>query len=56
MSDDITIPRHVYNSLQRDSLMLQALQSAGVDNWEGMDYAIELYDEDVADLGLNKEN
>jgi hypothetical protein len=28
-----------------DSLWLQSLQAAGVDNWEGYDYACEIYNE-----------
>lgn len=28
-----------------DSILLDCLRSAGVDNWDGWDYAIELYNE-----------
>ncbi len=44
-----TISKEEYESLLEDSDMLLALQGAGVDNWEGYDYAIEL-------LGEIKEN
>jgi len=43
MTDDlITIPTAEYNSLLRDSNWLTCLESAGVDNWEGIDYAYDL--------------
>lgn len=38
----VTIPRKEYESLKEDSDWLQCLQSAGVDNWSGYDYAREL--------------
>lgn len=31
--------------LQADSLFLECLQQAGVDNWDGYDYAVELFKE-----------
>jgi hypothetical protein len=34
-SDSITISRDKYNILQAESQFLSALQSAGVDNWDG---------------------
>lgn len=37
----ITITKKLYDGLQRDSDFLRALEGAGVDNWEGYDYAIE---------------
>ena len=44
--DNITIPRHIYDSLMEDSKFLNALRSAGVDNWEGYDYAFDILRED----------
>ena len=34
-----------YNDLIDDSIMLMALNAAGVDNWQGYDDAIEIYNE-----------
>ena len=45
--DNITIPRHVYDALVVDQTLLQALESAGVDNWDGYEYAMELFREDM---------
>lgn len=39
--DYVSIPRSEYESLLADSRMLAALQSAGVDNWEGYSEALE---------------
>ena len=38
----IAIPVDRYEQLLEDSLWLSALRGAGVDNWEGYDYAMEL--------------
>ena len=43
----ITIPLDTYKSLVEDSLWLEALNAAGVDNWEGISEAYELYQEMV---------
>lgn len=40
----VTISRDEYDSLKRDSRMLEALRSAGVDNWEGYDDALAMLD------------
>lgn len=42
----ITIPKKEYDSLVEDSDWLSCLESAGVDNWGGIDYAYELKEED----------
>lgn len=45
MSEDtVTISKEEYESLKEDSLWLSCLESAGVDNWSGYDYARELLD------------
>jgi hypothetical protein len=44
--DMITIPKSEYDQLIRDQAFLQALQGAGVDNWDGYSYAIEMLEED----------
>lgn len=42
-SDMVTIPRKEYDDLLDDSLLLNCLEGAGVDNWQGYDYAMEEY-------------
>lgn len=34
-----------YESLLRDSKMLETLYAAGVDNWDGYDYALQMMEE-----------
>jgi hypothetical protein len=41
----ITITKAEYDELIEDQKLLIALQGAGVDNWDGYDYAIESLDE-----------
>lgn len=43
--ETVTITRKEYESLKEDAMFLEALQSAGVDNWGGYDYAIDIWDE-----------
>ena len=38
----ITITKKEYNRFKQRSLKLQALEDAGVDNWDGYGYAMEL--------------
>ena len=48
----VAIPVDRYEQLLEDSLWLPALRGAGVDNWEGYDYAMELlreWEEEVGD-------
>ena len=45
MELNITISKKEYESLLEDSKKLTALENAGVDNWEGYHYAIELMQE-----------
>lgn len=45
MEETITITKAEYDSLKEDENLLLALQSAGVDNWEGYSYARELMTE-----------
>ena len=40
--ETVTITKEAYESLLEDSKRLLALESAGVDNWQGFDYAMEL--------------
>ena len=47
MSDDkkISISKEEYDSLLKDSILLNCLQMMGVDNWDGYGDAIEQYQE-----------
>lgn len=45
----ITISKKVYDSLVEDSQWLGCLEAAGVDNWEGYDTAVEMYQEEYKD-------
>ena len=45
MEETITISKKEYESLLEDQKLLQALQGAGVDNWSGYDYAIDMMQE-----------
>lgn len=46
MSETITITLAEYKLLKSDSRLLSALKGAGVDNWEGYDYAMKMFDEE----------
>lgn len=39
----VTISKEKYDELLDDSFFLECLEGAGVDNWEGYDYALEEY-------------
>lgn len=41
--ETITISKKEYDSLKDDAFCLQCLQNAGVDNWQGYDFAMEEY-------------
>lgn len=43
--DFVPVPREEYEELVEKSMWLDALESAGVDNWDGIDCAHEIYDE-----------
>jgi hypothetical protein len=48
----ITITMEEYEELKRDQDFLNCLAAAGVDNWEGYEYAQELMDdEDDEEIG-----
>lgn len=44
MENFVTIDRDVYEGLLRSEHELRLLEGAGVDNWDGCDYAFEDYD------------
>lgn len=41
----ITIKLKDWEEVCDDSHLLKCLQAAGVDNWDGYDYAIEMYND-----------
>ena len=47
--EEVTITAKEYDSLQRASTFLDCLESAGVDNWDGWDYAMEEFREEYPD-------
>jgi hypothetical protein len=46
MSDEVTISKDEYDRLMDSERLLDALIAAGVDNWDGYSYALELYHDD----------
>lgn len=46
MTETVTISKEEYEELLEDQKMLIALQGAGVDNWEGYDFAMESLNEE----------
>ena len=42
----ITISVEHYDEILDDVRFLNALRAAGVDNWDGYDYALEIYNEE----------
>ena len=47
--ETITITKKEYKKLKANSRWLSCLEAAGVDNWEGYDYARELLKESEKD-------
>lgn len=43
MPDMITVSKEEWDEIQSQLEWLQCLEAAGVDNWEGFDYACEMY-------------
>lgn len=43
MGEEITILKEDFEEMQRELYMLECLRAAGVDNWDGYDYAIDEY-------------
>lgn len=41
----VEVPYEEYQQMKQDQQWLQALEAAGVDNWEGISYAHELLEE-----------
>ena len=45
MEEEVTITAARLKDLEDSEALLVSLQNAGVDNWSGYDYAMELYQE-----------
>lgn len=45
--EQITITKKEYDKLIEDSDFLNALKAAGVDNWDGFDFAIDIFNGEV---------
>jgi hypothetical protein len=45
MEEMVEITKKQYEELQDAQAFLLALQAAGVDNWDGYDYAIDILEE-----------
>jgi hypothetical protein len=43
--ETVTIPKNEYDQLVEDQKFLRALRNAGVDNWEGFEYALDELDD-----------
>ena len=43
--ETVTISKEEYENLQDSQKWLTALEVSGVDNWDGIDYAYEIYNE-----------
>ena len=48
MSDTVTISASEYKQLLKAQAKLDALEGAGVDNWQGYDDAMDLYRDEMA--------
>lgn len=47
--ETVTIPKSEYDNLIKREVWLQCLEGAGVDNWDGMEYAIESFELEYPD-------
>lgn len=45
----VTIPKSEYDSLKGDANWRACVEAAGVDNWQGFDYAMEMLREEAED-------
>jgi hypothetical protein len=50
----VTIPRALFESYVEDSLLLEKLEDAGVDNWLGYEEAYKEYDEALENGAVNE--
>ncbi len=47
--DMIVIPKEEYEMLRENDMFLDALQSAGVDNWEGYSIAYQIFNGEITE-------
>lgn len=47
--DTVELTKKEYDELVHDQTFLNCLQNAGVDNWDGYDFAVEAYQEEYPD-------
>jgi hypothetical protein len=52
--ETVTIPRAIFESYIEDSLLLERLEDAGVDNWLGYEEAYKEYDEMLENGTVNE--
>jgi hypothetical protein len=43
VNDLVSIPKNEYDQLLEESKWLAALEQAGVDNWNGIEFAMEIF-------------
>lgn len=43
--ETVTITKSEYDSMMQDVKWMRCYEAAGVDNWEGIDHAIDIYNE-----------
>ena len=56
VGDKITISLEEWKTLMEDSDFLECLRSAGVDNWQGFDDAVEMHIENMEKMKNGYEN
>lgn len=47
--ETVTLSRTEYDRMYKRLIWLQCLEDAGVDNWQGMEYAQELFNEEYGE-------
>lgn len=55
LKEQITIDKTYFDQLKDDSLFLNCLRNAGVNNWEGWDSACEEYEQVIAENSEEKQ-
>lgn len=56
MSDTVTISQEEYDRLKKDQCELECLKAAGVDNWEGCEYAYRRFRKYYRDPDADEED
>ena len=54
MEDKIELTKEEYDILQKRDLKLSALESCGVDNWNGYDDAMDMYQDLLKEAGYEE--